>query len=74
MRRFDSLRGESSASLTLGEPKSIVIAGHSAELTTPTLKENFELQRERLQGVTIITYDELFRRLENIVTLLEEPF
>jgi len=73
MRRFDSLMAESSAPMTLGEPKSIIIAGHSSELTNPTLRENFELQRERLQGVTIITYDELFRRLQNLVTLLEEP-
>jgi len=38
------------------------------------MKENFELQRERIQGVTIITYDELFLRLKKLVTLLEEPF
>lgn len=35
------------------------------------MRESFEMQRERLQGVAIITYDELFRRLERLVILLE---
>jgi len=35
------------------------------------MRESFELQRERLQGVTVLTYDELFRRLERFVALLE---
>jgi hypothetical protein len=29
------------------------------------------LQRERLQGVAVVTYDELFRRLERVMGLLE---
>ena len=33
--------------------------------------ESFELQRERMQGVTIVTYDELFGRLGRLVALLE---
>jgi len=37
------------------------------------MKENFELQRERIQGVTISTFDELFFRLERLVALLEGP-
>lgn len=52
----------------------MVIAGHSGELVEPVLKENFELHRERLNGVAIITFDELFLRLGHLVTLLEEPF
>jgi hypothetical protein len=74
MRRFDSITAETSQRLTLGEPRCVVIAGDSAELSNQNMKENFELQRERIQGVTVITYDELFLRLERLVTLLEEPF
>jgi hypothetical protein len=33
------------------------------------MRENFELQRERTHGLTIITYDELFKRLERLVEL-----
>lgn len=74
MRRFDSIVAELPSRLTLGEPRCVVVAGNSAELSEQHMKENFELQRERMQGVTIITYDELFVRLERLVALLEEPF
>ncbi len=74
MRSFDIVTAEFPSRLTLGEPRCVVIAGNSTELTTQGMKENFELQRERIQGVTIITYDELFLRLKKLVTLLEEPF
>jgi hypothetical protein len=74
MRRFDSIVAELPSRLTLGEPRCVVIAGNSAELSEQHMKENFELQRERMQGVTIITCDELFVRLERLVALLEEPF
>jgi Domain of unknown function (DUF4263) len=73
MRRFDSITAESSTRLTLGEPRCVVVAGRSAELTDQYRRENFELHRERIQGVTIITYDELFLRLERLVSLLEGP-
>lgn len=69
---FHSLADGQSKPLTLGEPRCLVIAGHAArELTDAVRRENFELQRERLQGVTVITYDELFRRLERVIKILE---
>jgi len=71
MTEYHALRSDT-RKLTLGEPRCLVVAGNAGhELTTSTMRENFELQRERLQGVTIVTYDELFRRLERFVTLLE---
>ncbi len=73
MRSFDNLTAELPARLTLGDPRCIVVSGHSEELSSQVMRENFELQRERLQGVTVITYDELFRRLERLITLLEGP-
>lgn len=73
MRGFDSVTADFPSRLTLGEPRCVVIAGHSSELVKQQMKENFELQRERMQGVTVITYDELFVRLERLVSLLETP-
>jgi len=70
-RSFDSIAADFPRRLTLGEPRCVVLAGHSAQLTSHAMRENFELQRERMQGVTIVTYDELFRRLERLVALLE---
>lgn len=74
MRTFDTIVAEHPMRLTLGEPRCVVIAGNTAELCELSMRENFDLQRERVHGVTIITYDELFRRLERLVPLLEEPF
>jgi len=72
MRDFDRISREGSRSFTLGEPRCLVIAGNAAnELSSNAMRESFELQRERLQGVTIIGYDELFRRLEGMIALLE---
>ena len=69
---FHSIMQESSRRMTIGEPRCLVIAGNtSRELREHAKRENFELQRERLQSVTIITYDELFSRLGSLVTLLE---
>jgi len=73
MRKFDSITAETSKRLTLGEPRCLVVSGHSDELTDQPMRENFELQRERIHGVTIITYDELFIRLQRLVSLLEGP-
>jgi len=72
MRDFHSIMRERSKPLTLGEPRCLVVSGHAGkQLTGRALRESFELQRERLQGVTVITYDELFRRLERLVALIE---
>jgi hypothetical protein len=73
MRRFDSVTADSPRRLTLGEPRCVVVAGNSAELAHQHMRENFELQRDRIRGVTIITYDELFLRIERLVSLLEGP-
>jgi hypothetical protein len=70
-RSFDSLGAETPRRLTLGEPRCIVIAGLSSELSTQVMRENFELQRERVRGVTVLTFDELFLRIERLVSLLE---
>jgi hypothetical protein len=74
LRRFDNLTSGSTRHLTIGDPRCVVIAGDSKELVDPAMKENFELQRERLNGLTVLTFDELFLRLEHLVTFLEEPF
>jgi len=72
MRDFNSLMADRSTPLTLGEPRCVIVAGNTEkELTSGPKRESFELQRERLQDVTILAYDELFRRLSRIVTLLE---
>jgi hypothetical protein len=71
-QEFHSLVRNNPQRRTLGEPKCLVIAGHAGkQLTRSAMRESFEVQRERLQGVTVITYDELFARTARIVELLE---
>lgn len=52
----------------------VVIAGHvEKQLCEGTLKENFEMQRQSLHGVTVLTYDELFRKIQDLIGLIESP-
>ena len=70
---FSNLTRRATEALTLGEPPCIVIAGDaSAELHDEAQRSCFELWRQRLNGVTVVTYDELFRRIRRLVDLLEE--
>lgn len=72
-KNFSSLSEASGQPLTLGEPRCVVIAGTAAtELTSHSLKNDFELLRERTLGVTIITFDELFARVRQAIGILEE--
>lgn len=72
MRSFDSVSANHPRRLTLGEPRCLVVAGNAeSELRSPGMREAFELQRERLSGVTVVTYDELFLRLKRFLALLE---
>jgi hypothetical protein len=72
MREFNNLMVGQSKPLTLGEPRCVIVAGRAdTELSIPAKRESFELQRERIHGLTIITYDELFKRLERLVELGE---
>jgi len=52
----------------------LVVAGNiGKQLKDRKLKENFELQRQALHGVNVVTYDELFRKIEELILLFEFP-
>ena len=71
MREFRELSSGGPERL-LSEPRCLVIAGNvEKELQTEAMRNSFELHRERLQGITLIGYDELFERLKCTVRLLE---
>lgn len=57
--------------MVIDEPRCMVIAGSNNELNRDEKKQSFALIRERLQGVTVITYDDLFGKLEQLVGLFE---
>jgi hypothetical protein len=59
-------------SLSAAEPYCLVIIGNAAkELDTDAKRRSFERFRERLVGVRVLTFDEVFRRIESLVSLLE---
>jgi hypothetical protein len=52
----------------------VVVAGNiQRQLTDPIMRENFDLQRQSLHGVTVLSYDELFRKIEELISLIELP-
>lgn len=48
----------------------VLIGNHGAELDSPEKRRSFELYRASLNGVSIVTYDELFERLKKILDVL----
>lgn len=56
------------------EPRCAVVIGNaSEELGAESKRKSFELFRNQFVGVTIITYDELFSRAEQLLRVLESP-
>lgn len=69
-----TLYAQSSPETSSAGASCVVIAGNiDRQLRNPTLKENFEMQRQSLHGVTVVTYDELFRKVEDLIRLIESP-
>jgi hypothetical protein len=57
---------------TAARPYCVVILGNaSRELVEDAKRRSFERLRERLVGVRVLTFDEVFRRIEGLISLLE---
>jgi len=68
---FHSLRSASDG-LTAARPYCVVILGNaSKELVDDAKRRSFERFRERLIGVRVLTFDEVFKRIEELIALLE---
>jgi Domain of unknown function (DUF4263) len=60
------------ADLSPSHPRCIIITGYGKrELTDDFRKRSFERFRERLLGVTIVTFDEVFGRVTELSSLFE---
>ncbi len=56
--------------LTAFNPRCLIIAGNGErELDNDVKRRSFELYRSSLQNIEIITYDELFKKIEILATL-----
>jgi hypothetical protein len=59
------------AILAPSEPRCLVIIGSSGQLADDLRKRSFERFRERLLGVTVVTFDELFHRVRELSSLFD---
>lgn len=59
--------------LEADEPRCLIIVGDtSAELSTGAKRRSFERLRERLTGITLIGFDELFGKVSGLLSLLTD--
>jgi hypothetical protein len=71
MKEIHALNAAQSTPLLSAEPRCLVVIGNSsAELVSDATRSSFERFRERLQGVTVLTFDELFGRIAKLEELL----
>ncbi|MBO0924358.1 DUF4263 domain-containing protein [Cellulomonas sp. zg-ZUI199] len=47
-------------------PRCFVVAGRASELDSDDKKKSFDLYREHLSGVQLVTYDEILEQLKNL--------
>lgn len=53
-------------SWTVSAPRCFVVAGRASELDTPDKQKSFDLFREHLAGVRLVTFDEIFEQLKTL--------
>ncbi len=74
-KEFDSLRNETRDStgeeIRYVEPHCLVIIGNTDQLSTSAEADSFELYRRGLRNTEVITFDELFHKIEVLVKLLQ---
>ena len=71
LKNCHALKADSATKFEAFNPPCVVIAGNTKELTDILRLKSFELFRNGLKDVSIITFDELFAKIKNIVNLLE---
>lgn len=70
MQNLSSLTKDLKKDLTAFNPRCLIIAGNGEkELDNEVKRRSFELYRSSHQNIEIITYDELFRKIEVLATL-----
>jgi len=61
---FEQIQGDNK--IHANAPRAIIIIGKSAELDTKEKRRSFELFRTNLIGVEVITFDEVFKKIESL--------
>lgn len=70
LQNLSSLSQDLGKKLSAFNPRCLIIAGNiENELNTELKRRSFELFRSSLQNIDIVTYDELFKKIEVMATL-----
>jgi hypothetical protein len=71
IQHYSSIVGNDLNVFSAFRPHCVVIIGNTNELDTLEKRKAFELYRNNLKDVQIITFDELFGKVTNFINLLE---
>ena len=71
LTHFHSLSEQSDTKFHAFDPPCLIVAGHTEQLRSDDRRRSFELFRNGQKGTQIITYDELFGKVEVLIDLLE---
>jgi hypothetical protein len=69
VRDLGTLIRDTKYNLAAFNPKAVVIIGNSSELDTEKKRRSFELFRSNLSNAEIVTFDELFLKIERLASL-----
>lgn len=65
------IKEESEEELNFFNPQCVVVAGNLSSLDNQHKLQSFELFRRELKDITVITFDELYKKIELLMTLLD---
>jgi hypothetical protein len=73
MQQFHALLAGEQTGIIACDPKCVVVVGNAeSELLDESLRRSFERYRQGLAGVTVLTFDEVFARVEALIHLLQQ--
>jgi len=71
LNEFYSLHYNTDNKFEVSNPKSLLLIGSLSDLSTSE-KKTFEIFRNELKNVDILTFDELFEKTNNLFKILKE--
>lgn len=70
LNEFNALYVNSGASIEAFSPRCVVVIGNTNQLSDRTKTSSFENFRGTLNGITILTFDELLAKLDDLIGIL----
>lgn len=71
LHNYSELYRKSEGKFLLADPQCVVVVGSTEQLDSVAKKDSFEYFRRGQRGTEIITFDELFRKVEVLLGLLQ---